>query len=319
VTWSEARFPYEREPDLLKMLAWLFAAEVERALRQGLSRGYIARQEDLAVLRGRIDFVRQVVRGQGRPLPLSCRFDEYTEDIELNRVLKAAHRLLAAMPGQDREVARRLRFWMRAFSDVEDLDYSPSRVPELGFTRLNQHWEQAGRIAELVLRRETLTDRTGTVNAVAFTVDMNKLFEKFIEEVVADEARAAGIGLLPQAPRRLTAKVPMKPDLVLQRMGRDVAVGDAKYKALEIEEMPNADLYQLLGYCSAMGLPRGLLIYATAQALEVQRVLQAGIELRVIGVDMTLPPKAMVESARVAARELVAEAATEIGRRLEVA
>ena len=37
---------------------------------------------------------------------------------------------------------------------------------------------------------------------------------------------------------------------------------DAKYKRVRDERVPNADLYQLLAYVTALDLPGGLLVYA---------------------------------------------------------
>lgn len=42
-----------------------------------------------------------------------------------------------------------------------------------------------------------------------------------------------------------------------------VWTGDAKYKSLSGGKPANADLYQLLAYCIALGLPEGLLIHGT--------------------------------------------------------
>ena len=45
-------------------------------------------------------------------------------------------------------------------------------------------------------------------------------------------------------------------------------VGDAKYKRIAGQQFcaPNADLYQLLAYATALDLPGGLLIYAQGEA-----------------------------------------------------
>ena len=43
-------------------------------------------------------------------------------------------------------------------------------------------------------------------------------------------------------------------------------VGDAKYKNVSGERVPNADLYQLLAYATALDLPGGLLAYARGEA-----------------------------------------------------
>lgn len=60
----------------------------------------------------------------------------------------------------------------------------------------------------------------GSEQEIPFTVDMNKLFERFVEEIIREEAQRAGYQLGPQAPRYLTEKIPIRPDLVLRRGGR---------------------------------------------------------------------------------------------------
>jgi 5-methylcytosine-specific restriction enzyme subunit McrC len=192
--------------------------------------------------------------------------------------------------------------------DVHDRDFPLGRVPEHRFTRLDRHWEAATRLAEVVLGRQSLSDREGATHGVAFTVDMNDLFEKFIEEIVAERARAARLVLVPQAQRRLTPSVHMRPDLVLQSAGVDLAVGDAKCKRLEIAELPNADLYQLTAYCVALGLPKGMLVYATHEPTRTEVVERAGTELLIAGVDLSLPPQALIRQAEEVGDRLVAQA-----------
>jgi 5-methylcytosine-specific restriction enzyme subunit McrC len=307
--WSDEQFPYEQEPDLLRAVAWVFEAEVRRASGQGLVRGYQPRHETLPTVRGRIDVAAQLRARQGLPFPLECRFEEFTEDIELNRVVKAAHRRLLQTPGLNAELARRLRFRYRAFDEVTLVEYTPLSVPEVSFTRLNRHWEVAVGLAQLILRQQTLRDRAGTVIGVTFTVDMNKLFERFVETVIGEEVQRAGWQLAPQAGRHLTPQIHMRPDLVLQNRGQDYAVADTKYKELDIKEWPHADLYQLLAYCVALGLPAGLLIYAGLRPFERHTVEHAGINLEVVGVDLSVSPDEILYQVRDIAKRLIAQAA----------
>jgi 5-methylcytosine-specific restriction enzyme subunit McrC len=306
--WRAEAFPFEREPSFLRALAWAFDAEVRRALRYGIARDYLARLDTLVGPRGRIDLVRQFRVHQDRSFPVECLFQEYTEDIPLNRLIKAANQRVRRLPGLGDELARRLAMTTSGFTDVATVEYSPASIPEPTFTRLNRHWEPAARVATLILRQEALRDRTGTTVGTAFTVDMNALFEKFVEEVVHDEARRAGLQLQPQALVRLTDKVRMRPDLVLRQRSRRVAVGDAKYVEVEPDDWPNAHLYQLLAYCVALGLPRGLLIYAGPRPLDVQQLKGADIELEVMGIDMSGQPQQILTRARAAARRLIEHA-----------
>lgn len=315
VRWADRLFPYEREPDLLKMIAWLFNREVERAMAYGLVRGYQAREEDLLTLRGRIDISQQIRKRQSRVIPLACRFDEFTEDVPLNRVLKGAHARLLQMPILERHLIRSLRFRARFFADVEHIEYRPGDVPRLSFNRLNEHWEPAGRLAVLILENRVVRDEEGAVLAGAFTVDMNRVFEKFLEEVVGEAARRAGLALSPQAARYLTSDIPMQPDLVITWGGTDVAVGDAKYKELEIKEWPHADLYQLLAYCISLDLRRGLLIYGGPRKLERHLVQNSNIELEVMGLDLTGSREEIMKEARKAAHRLIEQALLEMRAR----
>lgn len=306
-SWAEERFPYERDPDLLKAVAHIFEAEVSRAARQGLVRGYQARHETLATLRGRIDIAGQIRVRQGRPFPLECSFEEYTEDIELNRIVKAALRRLLQVPGLSPEVVRRLRFRYRIFDEVASVIYGPGSVPDIDFTRLNEHWRPTAELARLILNQESLRDQTGKTLGISFTVDMNTLFERFVENIVGREARKARLQLVAQAPRRLSTDVPIRPDLVLRAGSRDLAVGDAKYKEPSDERPSNEDLYQLLAYCVSLGLKSGLLIYSGK--LDRQYLIErAGIVLEATSIDLTGEPEQIEGSALKAAKRLVEHA-----------
>jgi 5-methylcytosine-specific restriction enzyme subunit McrC len=304
--WKEA-FLYE-EDEFFDAVAWLVDAEVGRAARYGLLRDYRDVDEELATVRGRIDIGRQIRRRQSQPIPLHCRYQEYGEDMELNRVVKAALRRLLRISGLDRELTNRLRHHHRLFEEVGDVDYAPSDVPNLSFNRLNEPLRPASILSQLVLRADSVRDATGSVEGASFTVDMNKLFERFVERVVDEEARRQGWEPAPQRIRHLTDSVAMQPDLILRRADVDCAVGDAKYKRLEFADWPHADLYQLLAYCVALGLPRGLLIYAEAGADRIETVKEAGTELEIVSVDLARPWREVLAQTRRAARMLIMQA-----------
>jgi 5-methylcytosine-specific restriction enzyme subunit McrC len=173
------------------------------------------------------------------------------------------------------------------------------------FTRLDRHWEAPFVLARLILRQRTLRDQTGTVAGVSFTVDMNTLFERFVEQVVRETAQRAGLELAAQAQRRFSQDVRMYPDLLLRRDGRDAAVADAKYKEPD-NGQPVEDLYQMLAYCVTLGLPAGLLIYGGPHPLPHQIVRRAGIRLELTGIDLSLSWRDVLQQARDVATQLIA-------------
>ncbi len=62
----------------------------------------------------------------------------------------------------------------------------------------------------------------------------------------------------------------------------------AKYKRIQHENVPNADLYQLLAYVTALNLPGGLLVYAKGEAEPViHEVRHYGKWLEIAALDLS--------------------------------
>jgi 5-methylcytosine-specific restriction enzyme subunit McrC len=82
----------------------------------------------------------------------------------------------------------------------------------------------------------------------------------------------------------------LRPDIVWKIGGTAVAVIDAKYKAEKPAGYPNADLYQLLAYCTVLGLRTGHLIYALGNENPARHaVRRSGIKI-FCHADLDQPP-----------------------------
>ena len=322
VRWAPEHFGYAPTDDLFASVVWFFDGEMERARVSGLARDYVDVQRTLTTVRGRIDIAEQLRRQQLRPFPLECRFQEYTEDIVLNRVLKRAHEVALAVPQLDRHVALRvLDRHRRLFGHVDSAASAEPGAPAIEFTRLTEHWQPAYWLAELLLSARSLRDESGAVIGQAFTVRMDRVFERFVESVVTEELERAGLLVEAQYPTPLTVAarvvgedgtlpgVHMRPDLVVKRHGKVVTVADVKYKRTEdIGDFQQPDIYQLFAYCSSLGLRRGLLIYADAHPHTTQRVKlpaqTSHIDLDTIGIDLAKPWRDVLSGARTASATL---------------
>ena len=90
-------------------------------------------------------------------------------------------------------------------------------------------------------------------------------------------------------------QVRLRPDIVWKVRGSAVAVIDAKYKAEKPAGYPNADLYQLLAYCTVLGLRSGHLVYAQGNEKPVRHVVRrSGIEIFSHAVDLDQEPDALI-------------------------
>ena len=82
----------------------------------------------------------------------------------------------------------------------------------------------------------------------------------------------------------------MRPDIVIFRDGSVSIVADCKYKKIDLDEYKHHDVYQLLAYCTATGVSKGLLIYPrhVAAVDDEVRIRNTDVSLRQVMLDLSL-------------------------------
>ena len=194
------------------------------------------------------------------------RYDEFTDDILANRLVKAAAIRLSAMRLRSQDARRGLGWIAGMLDNVSPVEFQPRNVPDVSFDRLNERYRDVVGLSRLVLRHGEFEAGRGSVRASGFLMNMNDVFQEFVT-VALREALSVSESTFTE--RSITSldvdgKVHLQPDLVWQDDSSYVFVGDAKYKRID-DSVPNADLYQLLAYTTALDLPCGLLIYAKGE------------------------------------------------------
>ena len=283
-------FDFPRECALPDVLALALASAARRAFSRGLLHGYRVEEESLYTVRGRIMVAEQLRRRFNIPLPVEVRYDEFTNDILANRIVRAAVYRLGRMRLRSQDARRQLGRIAGMLENVSPVEFRPKAVPEIDFDRLNEHYRGVVSLSRLILQHGAFESNRGEVRASGFLMDMNVVFQEFVTValrealgVSADAFRERTIDSLDKGGR-----VGLKPDLVWRDGGRDVFVGDAKYKKITAASVPNADLYQLLAYTTALDLPVGLLIYAKGESDEgAYEVRNAGKRLEVAALDLS--------------------------------
>ena len=160
-------------------------------------------------------------------------------------------------------------------------------------TRLNTRYHVALWLAELILSGNAVDHSPGHVRISGFLIDMAKVFEDFLTAAVTRSLQPFGGVCRPQDTGYLDvdSRIAIRPDLVWYRDGAPVAVFDAKYKAEKPSGFPDADLYQMLAYCTALQLGEGHLVYAKGNAVEVDHTVRhADITIHAHTLDLAASP-----------------------------
>ncbi|CAN7165465.1 McrC family protein [Microbacterium foliorum] len=293
----------EAYDDLWPAFAESLARLTERALLGGVLQGYRTVEESSIVVRGRIRVADQLRRHPGQISPTEIAYDEYMTDIAENRILRTALRRMRAVPRLRPDVAARLSHLDNRLDGVAVLRRG-APTPSWRPTRLNTRYVPALRLAELVLRNTAAQMGHDGVEVAAFVVSMWKVFEDFVTTALREAISVRGRRAVPQkrwhfdeVRRDEVGRVPMAIDL-LEYDGRDpIMVYDAKYKAASGDgRYPNADFYQMLAYCTTVGLKRAVLVYAQGGDVIDRRVLNSPVTIREWPLDLSLSPAEMLES-----------------------
>ncbi|MFF4587331.1 McrC family protein [Streptomyces sp. NPDC001388] len=306
--WRDGDVEVAGHRDLLPALAHAMERQVDRALRQGLLQGYHVTEETSLVVRGRIREADQIRRRFGATLPLEVAYDEFTTDVAENRILRAAVERLLRLPGVPREVRGRLLHQRARLAEVTPV-VRGQPLPRWRPTRLNSRYHHALHLAGTVLENASVEHMPGGLRVDGFLFDMNKLFEDFVTVALKEACCGSGLSARLQDPHHLdeAAAIRMKPDLVLYGPdGVPCAVVDAKYKAQKRNGFPDADLYQMLAYCTALGLPEGHLVYAKGNASHAAHTVRhAGIVIHQHALDLDQEPAGLLADIEEVSRRLV--------------
>ncbi len=167
----------ETPPDTL---AIALSAAARRAFSRGLLHGYRTEEEALHTVRGRIRFADQIRQRFGIPLPIEVRYDEFTDDITENQLVKAAAIRLGGMRLRSQQARRNLGWIAAMLENVSSVESFPKDVPDVRFDRINEHYRGVVGLSRLILRHSAFESERGTARAAGFLMDMNTLFQEFV-------------------------------------------------------------------------------------------------------------------------------------------
>lgn len=298
--------PGAAEDDLWPALAESLVRYSERALARGPIRGYVSVDSTLPLVRGRLRMADQIAARPGQSFPLEVRHDEYTTDVLENQLLRAALRSMAGVPRLPDGIPVRIARLDARLGEVRYLADATSNNA-WSPTRLNAHYTDAIRIAEIVLRHQSAETSPGGLNVASFVVPVHQVFEQFVTVALRESfARFRGRvddqfnGYLDDQ-----RTVRIRADVVISVEGVPNAVVDAKYK-FQDKSGTNSDYFQIVSYCTALDTTNGCLVYAHGlKEPEWLSIRNSPIRILRYPLDLAAPPTTILRAIDRLAEELL--------------
>lgn len=263
--------PYSTQSEVFEGFTQYFVEVVSELISKGLRFGYIRLQGSSKVLRGRL-LLKELYQHRylfGAEFP--CEYEVLCEDRLENRIIRAALDYVSRFP-LNRSLRIPLRYALGLFDKVPaDYDISGSSVDNVIYTRLNEHYRHALSLCRLVLDRIFIAFSSGGTQFYSFLVDMNKLFEEYVIDLLSDNlgsnfsVRTRKFSIEGD-PDNVVKTLTLEPDFIIEKPGGPVLAGEVKYKVALVEtqysseQLRNQDFYQALAYSVVTRVP-AMLIY----------------------------------------------------------
>jgi 5-methylcytosine-specific restriction enzyme subunit McrC len=254
--------------EALDFLAGRLAALLAERAAAGLHRGYAERAERGPVLQGRLDVAAQVREGAAHKEALHCRFEEHTADVHCNRVPKAVAELVLRSPLVGERARSAVRQALGGFDGVRAEALGPDSFARAGPDRLTEAYRPLLDLCRLLADGLAPGERAGAAACPAFLLDMERVFEGYVTRGIVEGFAGRDGYRVDVQPRHIANRpvagqpdIQLRPDVVLARDGRPEVVVDAKWKDLGGSPLVTDDVYQVLAYCTALGVARGVLVY----------------------------------------------------------
>jgi 5-methylcytosine-specific restriction enzyme subunit McrC len=247
--------------ELLDLLAGRLAALMAERAAAGLHRAYVEHAAHGPFLHGRLDVAAQLRDPAAGKDKVHSRYEDFTADVACNQLPRATAELVLRSPLLGEPARQALAGALRPFAAVRPVPPGPDGFADLGEGRFPDPYRPLLDLCRLLADSLGPTADPGRTACPAFLLDMERVFEGYCTRGLAAASAGRGYAGRVQPLFRPAGGGPdlsMRPDFTLHQDGRPVAVVDAKWKR---SPRVRADLYQVLGYCAALGFRRGVLVY----------------------------------------------------------
>ena len=229
---------------LLEIFISMFLCELEALVKKGIKSDYVALEENLNFLKGKLNINEQIKRNSIHKERFYVGYSEFLSDIKINRIIKTTLKSLYKKSNSSKN-QQKIRELLFIFDEVSECEDYKNFFAKLVTNRQVKHYEQTLLWCKIFLLNNSFTPHKGDDLAFALLFDMNALFESYVGNFM----KKSFPGTILQHSEKHLIEEPksfkLRPDIFLK--GKFIA--DTKWKIVKSkDDISQADLYQLYAY-----------------------------------------------------------------------
>lgn len=274
---------------IYNLLAKLMITYVNNTIKRGFHREYVRHEEELALVKGKIDVLNTIKQQSMIRKRLVCQFDDFSDNVLFNQIVKTTMNKLIKYPLLNHKLKKELITARYHFSNIKEISLSGHIFMSLRYNRNNLHYKMLLHISELLHMGLISNEQGNTLQFPDFIRDkkMATLYEKFIlnfykKHLPSNQYKTHSPKINWQLDANYshvgTEYLPdMNTDITIEnRIENTQLIIDAKYYASalkarnhsEVKKLISTNLYQISTYASNSsynGDVSGLLLYPTTE------------------------------------------------------
>jgi 5-methylcytosine-specific restriction enzyme subunit McrC len=255
---------------------------VNTLIRNGFYKQYVFKKENTSRIHGKINLTSSIKNKSFIYRQLNCEFDEFSENILFNQIVKTTINKLIRYRDLNRNLKKKLNKLTPFFDNVNEIELNSGLFNSLNWNKNNLYYRLIINICRMVFETTFLDDSTiGTVSirGIEYEKAMHYLYELFIFNYYKKEFNEFKVHRSPiywnidnsfhnigenHLPR-------MNPDIILEHNSKQLIIDTKYYKKTlstfhDKEMIHSENLYQLYSYMSQSdfhGEINGMLLYPT--------------------------------------------------------
>ena len=229
---------------LLEIFISMFLCELEALVKKGIKSDYVALEENLKFLKGKLNINEQIKRNSIHKERFYVEYSEFLSDIKINQIIKTTLKFLYKKSNSSKN-QQKIRELLFIFDDVSECEDYKNFFAKLVINRQVKHYEQTLLWCKIFLLNNSFTPHKGDDLAFALLFDMNALFESYVGNFIKKSFPST---ILQHSEKHLVEypkSFKLRPDIFL----KDKFIADTKWKIIKLkDDISQADLYQLYAY-----------------------------------------------------------------------
>ena len=249
---------------LLEIFISMFLCELEALVKKGIKSDYVALEENLNFLKGKLNINEQIKRNSIHKERFYVGYSEFLSDIKINRIIKTTLKFLYKKSNSSIN-QQKIRELLFIFDEVLECEDYKNFFAKLVMNRQVKHYEQTLLWCKIFLLGNSFTPHKGDDLALALLFDMNALFENYVGNFIKKSFPST---ILQHSGKHLVEEpksFKLRPDIFLK--GKFIA--DTKWKIVSSrDDISQADLYQLYAYGKKHECSKLYLIYPKIEGVK---------------------------------------------------